>query len=57
MSQQLRSHLEPEIVDLIRQQRLHFLVEGTKFNRYKRDGQQEKQRYRYVRVEAAFLFI
>ena len=57
MSQQLRSHLEPEIVDLIRQQRLQFLVEGTKFNRYKRDGQQEKQRYRYVRVEASFLFI
>lgn len=48
--QQLRNHLTPEIQDIIRQQRQNFLVEGTKFHRYKRSGEQEKQRYRYVKL-------
>jgi hypothetical protein len=38
------------VEDLIQQQRLNFLVEGTKFPRYKRSGDILKGQYRYVKL-------
>ncbi len=48
--QVLRQHLVQEVEDLIQQQRLNFLVEGTKFPRYKRSGDILKGQYRYVKL-------
>ena len=36
---ELRVQITPEILDLIRQQRLKFLVEGTRFTKYSARGQ------------------
>lgn len=48
---ELRQHLVPEIEDLIRQQRSNFMVEGTKFHRYKKSGEPTKQsQYRFVKL-------
>lgn len=47
---ELRKHLEPEIKDLIREQRCNFMVEGTRFQRYKKTGEQFKSQYRYVKL-------
>ena len=51
--QELRNHLEPEIKDLIRQQRANFMVEGTRFLRNKKTGEAVKaQQCRYVKLHA-----
>eukprot|EP00057_Strongylocentrotus_purpuratus_P005738 XP_003731657.2 PREDICTED: engulfment and cell motility protein 3 [Strongylocentrotus purpuratus] len=34
----LRNQIKPDMIDLIKQQRLRFLVEGTMFNRYNQRG-------------------
>jgi len=47
---ELKMHLAPEIEDLIRQQRANFMVEGTRFHRYKKTGEQTKSQYRYVKL-------
>ena len=44
--QELRDHLGPEIEDLIRQQRANFMVEGTRFQRFKKTGEPIKSQYR-----------
>jgi len=50
---ELRNHLEPEIKDLIRQQRANFMVEGTRFLRNKKTGEAAKsQQCRYVKLHA-----
>lgn len=45
----LKEKLRPEIVSLIREQRLGFLVEGTRFRKYK-SVQPSKEKYWYVRL-------
>ncbi|XP_046416980.1 engulfment and cell motility protein 1 isoform X2 [Neodiprion pinetum] len=47
---ELREQITPEIMDLIRQQRLGFLVEGTRFTKYGPRGQRMKDKFRYVRL-------
>jgi len=47
---ELKMHLAPEIEDLIRQQRGNFMVEGTRFHRHKKTGEQTKSQYRYVKL-------
>jgi hypothetical protein len=46
----LRQHLVQEVEDLIQQQRFNFMVEGTKFPRYKRSGDLLKGQYCYVKL-------
>lgn len=45
----LKEKLAPEIVELIKAQRLGYLVEGTRFNKYSR-GNREKNKYWYARL-------
>jgi len=49
---ELRQHLAPGIEELITQQRGNFMVEGTRFHRYKKTGEQAKaqSQYRYVKL-------
>ena len=47
---ELKEHLVPEIEELIRQQRANFMVEGTRFNRIKKTGEQVKNQFRYVKL-------
>jgi len=46
---ELKQHLQGEIGELIRQQRTNFMVEGTRFNRIKKTGEQKGQ-YKYVKL-------
>lgn len=45
----LKEKIKPEIEDLIRQQRLGYLVEGTRFSKYNR-GVRSKEKFWYVRL-------
>lgn len=47
---ELREQIKPEILDLIQQQRLGFLVEGTRFTKYSARGQRIKDKFWYVRL-------
>lgn len=47
---ELREQITPEIVDLIRQQRLVFLVQGTLFTEYSSRGQRQKNKFWYCRL-------
>ena len=47
---ELKAHLEPEIKELIRQQRSNFMVEGTRFQKYKKSGEEVKGQFRYVKL-------
>jgi len=47
---ELKIHLAPGIEELITQQRGNFMVEGTRFHRYKKTGEQTKSQYRYVKL-------
>ena len=47
---ELRQHLQVEIEELIRQQRENYIVEGTRFNRIKKTGEQVKSQYKYVKL-------
>uniref|UniRef100_A0A8D8Q509 Engulfment and cell motility protein 1 n=1 Tax=Cacopsylla melanoneura TaxID=428564 RepID=A0A8D8Q509_9HEMI len=46
---ELRELIKPEIIDLIKQQRLGYLVEGTRFNKYTK-GSRVKDQFWYVRL-------
>nr|SVE70295.1 EOG090X02BW [Daphnia similis]SVE70919.1 EOG090X02BW [Daphnia similis]SVE71550.1 EOG090X02BW [Daphnia similis] len=46
---ELRQQIEPEIVELIQQQRLGFLTEGTRFSKYTNRGR-VKDKFWYVRL-------
>lgn len=45
----LKEKITPEIMDLIKQQRLNFLVEGTRFSKYSR-GARSKDKFWYARL-------
>jgi len=49
---ELREHLVPEIEDLVRQQRANFMVEGTRFHKYKKTGELSTKQtlYRFVKL-------
>jgi len=47
---ELRKHMEPETKELIRQQRGNFMVEGTRFQKYKKSGEENKGQFRYVKL-------
>ncbi|KAK9309611.1 hypothetical protein QLX08_000828 [Tetragonisca angustula] len=47
---ELREQITPEILELIQQQRLGFLVEGTRFMKYSARGQRIKDKFWYVRL-------
>lgn len=47
---ELKEQITPEILDLIQQQRLGFLVEGTRFTKYSMRGQRIKDKFWYVRL-------
>lgn len=49
----LKKKLSPEILDLIREQRLGFLVEGTRFSKFIR-GTRSKDKFWYVRLSPNF---
>ena len=42
LASELREKIKPEIVDLIKAQRLHYLVEGTMFTKYSQRGARMK---------------
>ncbi|GAB6023764.1 Engulfment and cell motility [Chamberlinius hualienensis] len=46
----LREHITPEILSLIRQQRLNYLVEGSLFTKYSAKGQRLKDKFWYCRL-------
>jgi len=46
----LKAHLSHEIEELIQQQRCNFMVEGTKFQRLKKNGEVLKGQYRYIKL-------
>ncbi|KAJ9594640.1 hypothetical protein L9F63_027378, partial [Diploptera punctata] len=47
---ELKEAITPEIMELIQQQRLGFLVEGTRFTKYSTRGQRIKDKFWYVRL-------
>ncbi|KAB0796151.1 hypothetical protein PPYR_10212 [Photinus pyralis] len=47
---ELREQITPEILGLIKQQRLAFLVEGTRFTKYSARGQRIKDKFWYMRL-------
>ncbi|XP_032665992.1 engulfment and cell motility protein 1 isoform X2 [Odontomachus brunneus] len=47
---ELREQITPEILELIQQQRLGFLVQGTRFMKYSARGQRIKDKFWYVRL-------
>ncbi|XP_044750351.1 engulfment and cell motility protein 1 isoform X1 [Coccinella septempunctata] len=47
---ELREQITPEIVSLIKQQRLAFLVEGTRFTKYSTRGQRIKDKFWFMRL-------
>jgi len=46
----LKEHLGVEIDELIQQQRCNFMVEGTRFQRLKKNGEVMKGQYRYIKL-------
>ncbi|XP_064483752.1 engulfment and cell motility protein 1-like [Ornithodoros turicata] len=49
---ELRERVTPEILDLIRQQRLQFLHDGTLFTKYSAKGHRIKDKFWYCRLSA-----
>uniref|UniRef100_A0A1B6DW40 ELMO domain-containing protein n=1 Tax=Clastoptera arizonana TaxID=38151 RepID=A0A1B6DW40_9HEMI len=47
---ELKEQITPEIMELIRLQRLNYLVEGTRFTKYGQRGQRIKDKFWYVRL-------
>ncbi|XP_014275504.1 engulfment and cell motility protein 1 [Halyomorpha halys] len=47
---ELKEMITPDILDLIKQQRHGFLVEGTRFTKYSQRGQRIKDKFWYVRL-------
>ncbi|KAI9586375.1 engulfment and cell motility protein 1 [Glossina fuscipes] len=52
----LKEKISPHILDLIKQQRLAFLVEGTRFSKYSR-GARSKDKFWYARLSPNFKVI
>jgi len=46
----LKQHLSQEIEELIQQQRYNFMVEGTRFQRLKKNGEVMKGQYKYIKL-------
>lgn len=47
---ELREQITPDIMGLVKQQRLAFLVEGTRFTKYSPRGQRIKDKFWYMRL-------
>lgn len=47
---ELREQITPDIINLIKQHRLSFLVEGTRFTKYSARGQRIKDKFWYMRL-------
>lgn len=47
---ELREHITPDVVQLIRQQRINYLVEGTTFTKYSAKGQRIKDKFWHCRL-------
>lgn len=47
---ELREHITPEITELVQQQRLNYLVEGTMFMKYNAKGARIKDKFWYCRL-------
>ncbi|XP_060534785.1 engulfment and cell motility protein 1 [Cylas formicarius] len=47
---ELREMITPEIMGLVRQQRLNFLMEGTRFTKYSARGQRIKDKFWFMRL-------
>ncbi|KAI4472071.1 engulfment and cell motility [Holotrichia oblita] len=47
---ELREQITPDILNLIKEQRLVFLVEGTRFTKYSARGQRIKDKFWYMRL-------
>ncbi|KAK2191324.1 hypothetical protein NP493_54g03014 [Ridgeia piscesae] len=47
---ELREKIKPEIIELIKEQRLHYLVEGTQFTKYSQRGARMKDKFWYCRL-------
>jgi engulfment/cell motility protein 1 len=47
---ELREQITPDILNLIKQQRLGFLVDGTRFTKYSARGQRIKDKFWYIRL-------
>ncbi|VVC33419.1 PH domain-like,Pleckstrin homology domain,Armadillo-like helical,ELMO domain,Armadillo-type [Cinara cedri] len=47
---QLKELVTPEIVQLIKKQRLHYMVDGTRFTKYSQRGQRVKDKFWFVRL-------
>lgn len=47
---ELKEQITPEIMELIQEQRLGFMVEGTRFTKYSQRGQRIKDKFWYVRL-------
>lgn len=52
----LKENLTPEIIELIKAQRLGFLVEGTRFSKYSR-GARSKDTFWYARLSQNYKVI
>jgi len=48
--QELREQITPEILELVKQQRLNHLIEGTRFNKYKASSGKVKGKFWYCRL-------
>jgi len=46
----LKQHLSQEIEELIQQQRYNFMVEGTRFQKLKKNGEVMKSQYKYIKL-------
>lgn len=47
---ELKEQITPDILNLIHQQRISFLIEGTRFTKYSARGQRIKDKYWYMRL-------
>ncbi|RWS02916.1 engulfment and cell motility protein 1-like protein, partial [Dinothrombium tinctorium] len=51
---ELRERVKPEIIELIKQQRLQFLTEGTLFVKYSNKGQRVKDKFWFCRLSTNY---
>ena len=58
---ELREQITPEIMELIKQQRLNYLVEGTRFTKYSKGqrmkGELRKKAYITITILTTFFFM
>lgn len=53
----LKEKISPEIISLIKAQRLGYLVEGTRFSKYSKNGGRTKDKYWYARLSPNYKVI